>query len=188
MAANPPTFTKSHPQQLHGGVREAEEAINPSRVPLALPSSVSYDRGEAAEARTQWFPNELEPHGCPRPIWNLSKGSQGTGIIHSAWSFAQGMSKEQTPARQQQRFKAAQKKRLCRQVPDRLLSHANLPQRATQNLSLDSTPNIKFLLQEHCLAHSRLPAPKPPRTPRSAYKNLPLTEAQRDFVSVLSPR
>lgn len=84
------------------------------------------------------------------------------GITLSVRSFAQGMRKEQKLAQQYQHFKAAHKKQLCQQVPDRLLSHANLSQRATQNLSLNSTPNtLNSCCKNICLAHSRLPAPNP---------------------------
>lgn len=83
-------------------------------------------------------------------------------IIQPAQSFAQGMRKEQKLAQQYQHFKAAHQKQLCQQVPDRLLSHANLSQRATQNLSLNSTPNtLNSCCKNICLAHSRLPTPNP---------------------------
>lgn len=51
------------------------------------------------------------------------------------------MRKAQKLAQQREDFKAARKERPRQRVPDRLLSHANLSQRAKQNLSLSSTPN-----------------------------------------------
>lgn len=67
---------------------------------------------------------------------------------------------EQKVAQQKQHFKGRQEKQLCQQVPDRLLSHGNLSQRAKQNLSLNSTPNTcNSWCSNICLAHSRLPTP-----------------------------
>lgn len=102
------------------------------------------------------FIDALDPH------WTVNEGSQRTQTSRYYSVSPDFCTGNEERAETCQHFKATHKKQLCQQVPDRSLSRANLSQRATQNLSLNSTPNtLNSCCKNTCLAHSRLPTPNP---------------------------